>query len=90
MKKTEKKVREEISGIVINHHPDPEAGNGHIGEVFIEVYKYRDYLLIDCALYNTVFVRLIIDSEDVVRRFMVTHVGKGLAQLQLLLEKLKR
>ena len=88
MKKTERKVRDKISEIVINYHP--EEGNGHIGEVWVEVYKYRDYLLIDCALYNTVFVRLIIDNEDVVRRFMVTYVGKGLTQLRLLLEKLKR
>ena len=89
MKRTEKKVRDEISGTVINHHTG--VGKGHIGEIFIEVYKYRDGLLIDCFLNNTVYVRLIINSEDVVRRFIVAvPVGKELTKLRLLLEKLKR
>ncbi len=88
MKKTEKKVRDEISRIVINHHP--KAGKEHIGKIFIEVYKYGDDLLIDCgSFYNAVFVRLIIDSENVIRRFIVVPVGKGLTQLRWLLKKLK-
>ena len=88
MKKTEKKVRDKISEIVINHHP--KVGREHIGEISIEVYKYGDDLLINCgSFYNTVFVRLIIDSEGIVRRFIVTHFGKGLTQLRWLLKKLK-
>ena len=82
-------MRDKISEIVINHHP--KVGREHIGEISIEVYKYRrDGLLIDCgSFYNTVFVHLIIDSEGIVRRFIVTHFGKGLTQLRWLLKKLK-
>ena len=35
MKKTERKVRDKISEIVINYRP--KAGKGHIGKVFVEV-----------------------------------------------------
>ena len=89
MKRTEKKVRDEISGIIINHHP--EVGKERIGKIFIEVYKYGDDLLIDCgSFYDVVFIRLIIDSEDVVRRFIVAPIGKGLTQLRWLLEQIKK
>ena len=86
MKRIEKKVRDEISRIIINHHLKT-GKKGHIGKVFIEAYKYEDELWIDCV-YNAIFVRLIIDSEDVIRKVIVGK--KGLTQLRQLLEKLKR
>lgn len=84
MKKTERKVRDKISEIVINYRP--KAGKGHIGKVFVEVFKYGDELWIDCV-YSAVFVRLVIDSEDVVRRIIIGK--KGLTRLRWLLKKLK-
>ena len=86
MKKTERKVRDEISEIVINHNS--KEGKGHIGKVFVEVYKYGYELWINCV-YNDVSVCLITDSKYVVRRFIVSSIRKGLTKLRWLLEKLK-
>jgi hypothetical protein len=78
MKRTEKKVRDEISEIILHH-----KGRGKIGTVEIDEAKNN---IIYCSCYGSIFLSLDRDSKKV----MVRPIGKGLTQLRWLLKQLKR
>ena len=88
MKKTEKKVRNEISEFILRHIGQGDW-EGYLGEVFIKILRGGKRMIICCGCYDTIYLSLIVDDEKV-EKFKAEQVRKGLTQLRWLLEKLKR
>ena len=91
MKKTEKKVREEIGKFFLAHvnfNCDWEW-KGHIGEVWVEEKRIAENIIVNCSCFSTQFIRLRV-SESKIVQFKVAPVGQGLVQLRWLLEQIKK
>ena len=89
MKKTEKKVREEISKFLLAHVNCDWEWKGHIGEVWIESKMIGENTIINCYYSSTQFIRLVV-LENKTIQFKVAPVGQGLTQLRWFLEQIKK
>ena len=89
MKKTEKKVREEIGKFLLAHVNCDWEWKGHIGEVWVESKMIGENTIINCYYSSTQFIRLVV-SEDRAIQFKVAPVGQGLTQLRWFLEQIKK
>ena len=89
MKKTEKKVREEIGKFLLAHVNCDQEWKRHIGEIWVEVKRIADNTIINCSCLGTQFIWLIV-SEGKVVQFKVGPVRHGLTQLRRFLEQIKK
>ena len=89
MKKTEKKVREEIGKFLLAHVNCDWEWKGHIGEIWVESKMIGEKTIINCYYSSTQFIRLVV-SEDRAIQFKVAPVGQGLVQLRWFLEQIKK
>ena len=89
MKKTEKKVREEIGKFLLAHVNCDWEWKGHIGEVWVESKMIGENTIINCYYSSIQYIRLVV-LENKTIQFKVTPVGQGLVQLRWFLEQIKR
>ena len=89
MKKTEKKVREEIGKFLLAHVNCDWEWKGHIGEVWVESKMIGENTIINCYYSSTQFIRLVVLENKTVQ-FKVAPVGQDLTQLRWFLEQIKK
>jgi hypothetical protein len=88
MKKTEKKVREEIGKFLLSHVNCDWEWKGHVGEVWVEAKRIVESTIINCSCFSTQFIRLRVSEGKVVQ--FKAPIGQGLVQLRWFLDQIKR
>lgn len=92
MKRTEKKVREEIGKFFLAHVNCYREWKGHIGEVQVKEKRIAENIIVNCSCFSfsaQFIIRLRI-SEGKIVQFKVAPVGQGLTQLRWFLEQIKK
>ena len=89
MKRTELKVRNEISEYILSKIECNWEWKGYLGEIWIETERIAENTIINCYYSSIQFICLRISKGSVVQ-FKVAPVGQGLLQLRWFLEQIKK